>query len=89
MVGLAHPAAELIRPNQASILYLGGYDHLTQSTIVAIVLKSLFEQRAGMTGAIPPFLAVVEEAHNFIHGPPVGWCPFNSEYDCSLIVPSR
>lgn len=58
--------AEFIRPGQASILYLGGYDHLTQSTIAAIVLKELFDHRASMSGAIAPFLAVVEEAHNFI-----------------------
>jgi DNA helicase HerA-like ATPase len=57
---------QLIRPKRASILYLGGYDHLTQSTIVAIVLKELFQHRASMSNAIPPFLAVVEEAHNFI-----------------------
>lgn len=59
-----------IMPNQASILYLGGYDHLTQSTIVAIVLKQLFEHRASMSNVIPPFFSVVEEAHNFIpsHG---------------------
>jgi DNA helicase HerA-like ATPase len=62
--------ADFVRPNQASILYLGGYDHLTQSTIAAIVLKELFDHRASMSNAISPFLAVVEEAHNFIpsHG---------------------
>jgi uncharacterized protein len=62
---LTNPS-QLVKPNQASILYLGGYDHLTQSTIVAIVLKELFQHRASMSGVIPPFLAVVEEAHNFI-----------------------
>jgi DNA helicase HerA-like ATPase len=63
------PATEperFVRPGQASILYLGGYDHLTQSTIVAVVLKHLFEQRASMSNRIPPFLSVIEEAHNFI-----------------------
>ncbi len=62
--------ADFVRPGQASILYLGGYDHLTQSTIAAIVLKELFDHRASMSNAIPPFLAIVEEAHNFIpsHG---------------------
>lgn len=62
--------SELVRPGQASVLYLGGYDHLTQSTIAAIVLKELFDHRAAMSNAIPPFLAVIEEAHNFIpsHG---------------------
>lgn len=62
--------ADFVRPNQASVLYLGGYDHLTQSTIAAIVLKELFNHRASMSDEIPPFLAVIEEAHNFIpsHG---------------------
>lgn len=58
--------AEFVRSNQASILYLGGYDHLTQSTLASIVLKELFDHRASMSNAIPPFLAVIEEAHNFI-----------------------
>lgn len=57
---------KFVRTGQASILYLGGYDHLTQSTIVSLVLQSLFEQRASMSNVIPPFLTVVEEAHNFI-----------------------
>ena len=55
-----------VKPGQASIVYLGGYDHLTQSTIVSVILKELFEHRASMENQIPPFLAVVEEAHNFI-----------------------
>lgn len=55
-----------IRPGQVSILYLGGYDHLTQSTIVSLVLRNLYEVRASMKNQIPPFLSVVEEAHNFI-----------------------
>jgi DNA helicase HerA-like ATPase len=62
---LTNPAG-FIRPGQVSILYLGGYDHLTQSTIVSVVLKHLFEHRASMSNRIPPFFAVVEEAHNFI-----------------------
>lgn len=62
---LTDPAG-FIRPGQASIVYLGGYDHLTQSTMVAIILKHLFEHRASMSNRIPPFLAVLEEAHNFI-----------------------
>jgi DNA helicase HerA-like ATPase len=57
---------ELVRPGQASIIYLGGYDHITQSTVVALVLKVLFERRASMSNEIPPLLAVIEEAHNFI-----------------------
>ncbi|MFW6122258.1 MAG: ATP-binding protein, partial [Petrotogales bacterium] len=57
---------KFIAPGQVSILYLGGYDHITQSSIVALVLKHLFEERASMNNRIPPFLTVVEEAHNFI-----------------------
>jgi uncharacterized protein len=57
---------KFVTPGQASIIYLGGYDHLTQSTIVALVLGQLFEERASMRHDIPPFLTVVEEAHNFI-----------------------
>jgi uncharacterized protein len=59
-------AHRYVSPGQATIVYLGGYDHLTQSTIVALILKHLFERRASMTNEIPPFLTVVEEAHNFI-----------------------
>lgn len=55
-----------VKPGQASIIYLGGYDHLTQSTVVAMVLKHLFEVRASLTDQIPSLLAVIEEAHNFI-----------------------
>ncbi|ERM19947.1 ATP-binding protein [Brevibacillus laterosporus] len=56
----------IIAPNQISILYLGGYDHITQSTIVSILLDAMFNHRATMTNRIPPFYTVVEEAHNFI-----------------------
>jgi uncharacterized protein len=59
-------AHRYVSPGQATIVYLGGYDHLTQSSIVALILKHLFETRASMSNAIPPFLTVVEEAHNFI-----------------------
>ena len=57
---------KFVRPNQASIVYLGGYDNLTQSTVVALVLKNLFEHRASLANRIPPLLSVIEEAHNFI-----------------------
>lgn len=57
---------EIIRPNQVSILYLGGYDHITQCSIAAITLETLFERRADLSGRIPPFLSVLEEAHTFI-----------------------
>lgn len=57
---------DIVRPGQVSILYLGGYDHVTQCSIAAITLETLFEFRANLTGRIAPFLAVVEEAHTFI-----------------------
>ena len=60
-----HPEA-IIRPGQVSILYLGGYDHITQCSIAAITLERLFDLRANLGGEIPPFLAVIEEAHTFI-----------------------
>lgn len=57
---------DIIRPGQVSILYLGGYDHITQCSIAAITLETLFEFRANLTGRIAPFMTVVEEAHTFI-----------------------
>ncbi|HVU56079.1 MAG TPA: ATP-binding protein [Puia sp.] len=57
---------KIIRPGQVSILYLGGYDHITQCSIAAITLEVLFEFRTSLSGMIPPFLTVVEEAHTFI-----------------------
>ena len=59
-------ADEIVRPGQVSIFYLAGYDHLNQSAIVSIVLEALFAKRATLSDRIPPFQAVVEEAHNFI-----------------------
>jgi hypothetical protein len=56
----------IIRPGQVSIFYLAGYDHLNQSAIVSIVLEALFAHRLTLSNRIPPFQAVVEEAHNFI-----------------------
>jgi DNA helicase HerA-like ATPase len=60
-----HPF-EIVKPGQVSIFYLAGYDHLTQSAIVSIVLEALFAHRATLSERIPPFVTVVEEAHNFI-----------------------
>jgi DNA helicase HerA-like ATPase len=56
----------IIKPDHVSILYLSGYDHLTQSTIVSIVMESLFRHRSELSNRVAPFLAVIEEAHNFI-----------------------
>ena len=57
---------KIIRPGQTSILYLGGYDHVTQCSIAAITLETLFEYRASLDNRIPPFFSVIEEAHTFI-----------------------
>jgi hypothetical protein len=57
---------EIVHPGTVSIFYLAGYDHLNQSAIVSIVLEALFAHRSTLSGIIPPFQAVVEEAHNFI-----------------------
>jgi hypothetical protein len=57
---------QIIRPGQVSILYLGGYDQLTQCSIAAITMETLFEFRSNLSGRIAPFLTVIEEAHTFI-----------------------
>ncbi len=56
----------IVAPRTVSILYLGGYDHLTQTTIASILLEALYEHRANLSNRIPPFLALIEEAHTFI-----------------------
>lgn len=58
----------IIRPGQVSILYLGGFDHLTQSAIASLVLENLFAHRANLSDKIAPFMTVIEEAHNFVPG---------------------
>jgi DNA helicase HerA-like ATPase len=57
---------QIIRPGQTSVLYLGGYDQLTQCSIAAITLETLFEFRASLSERIAPFFSVIEEAHTFI-----------------------
>ena len=58
---------KFIRQNQISILYLGGYERVVQSTIVSIILEDLFDDRSSMQkGRVPAFSAVIEEAHNFV-----------------------
>lgn len=57
---------KIVAKGQISIFYLAGFDHLSQSSIVAMVLEQLFNHRAELSDAIPPFQAVIEEAHNFI-----------------------
>ena len=66
---LPNPFSEpenIIRPNQVSILYLGGYDRITQCSLAAITLETLFQHRADLSERIAPFMTVVEEAHTFI-----------------------
>ena len=58
---------KIINQNQISILYLGGYERVVQSTIVSIVLENLFDNRSSMKqGRVNAFSAIVEEAHNFV-----------------------
>jgi DNA helicase HerA-like ATPase len=57
---------KIVRPGTVSIFYLAGYDHLNQSAIVSIVLEALFGHRSTLSGLIPPFQTIIEEAHNFI-----------------------
>jgi hypothetical protein len=59
-------AEDIVRKNRVSIFYLAGYDHLTQSTIVSMVLDAMYSHRASLTNRIPPFQTVIEEAHNLI-----------------------
>ena len=57
----------LIQQNQITILYLGGYERVVQSTMVSIILEDLFNDRSSMKdGRVPAFSAIVEEAHNFV-----------------------
>jgi uncharacterized protein len=66
---LPDPATEpekIISKGQLSILYLKGYETLPASAIVSILLENLFKHRQEVEEEIPPFLTIVEEAHNFI-----------------------
>lgn len=57
------PLNEIIKPGKCSIINLKGYNPELQEIIVYKLLKDLFEERK--KGYIPPFFAVIEEAHNF------------------------
>ena len=57
---------KIIQKSQVSILYLKGYESLPSSTIVSILLESLFNHRSAGNRTIPPFFTVLEEAQNFI-----------------------
>jgi hypothetical protein len=57
---------KIIQKSQVSILYLKGYESLPSSTIVSILLDTLFNHRSVGGKIIPPFFTVLEEAQNFI-----------------------
>jgi DNA helicase HerA-like ATPase len=57
------PLNEIIKPGKCSIINLKGYNPELQEIIVYKLLKDLFEKRK--KGYVPPFFAVIEEAHNF------------------------
>jgi uncharacterized protein len=57
---------KIIAKGQLSILYLKGYENLPASAIVSILLENLFKHRQEVEEEIPPFLTIIEEAHNFI-----------------------
>ena len=55
---------ELIQPGKASIINLKGIPPDMQEVIVYKLMKDLFDARK--KGNVPPFFAVIEEAHNYI-----------------------
>ncbi|MBW3015214.1 ATP-binding protein [Candidatus Woesearchaeota archaeon] len=55
---------ELIVPGRCSIINVKGIEPEVQQIIVYKLMKDLFEARK--KGKIPPFFAVIEEAHNFL-----------------------
>ena len=57
---------DYVKPGQLTIFYLGGYDDLAISSTAARILSHLFQQRSTLQNTIPPFFAVIEEAHNLI-----------------------
>lgn len=57
------PLTEVIKYKRTSIITLKGVEPYIQETFVAGLLKELFEARK--KEEIPPFLLVLEEAHNF------------------------
>ncbi|MDA3856564.1 MAG: ATP-binding protein [Candidatus Woesearchaeota archaeon] len=57
------PLNEIVKHKRASIISLKGVEPYVQETFVSGLIKSLFEARK--KEEIPPFLLVLEEAHNF------------------------
>jgi len=69
MPNLITDPEDVVRSNQISIFYLGGFSRLLQSMIVSIVLETLFKNRASLDDdRIGPFASIIEEAHNFVPG---------------------
>lgn len=58
------PLTELVQYNKASIISLKGVEPFVRDILVNGLLNQLFEARK--RNLIPPFLLVLEEAHNFI-----------------------
>ena len=57
------PPAELVKKGKCSLLNMKGVPPDVQDVVVARLTKELFDDRKA--GKIPPFLMVVEEAHNY------------------------
>jgi len=57
------PPAELVKKGKCSLLNMKGVPPDVQDVVVARLTKELFDARKA--GKIPPFLMVVEEAHNY------------------------
>lgn len=57
---------QIVSRGQLSVLYLGGYNHILQTTIASMLMEELFAHRANLSGRIPPFSTLIEEAHTFV-----------------------
>ena len=57
------PTTEFVKKGKCSIISMKGTPPDIQDVVVARITKELFEDRKG--GKIPPFLLIVEEAHNY------------------------
>lgn len=57
------PTTEFVKKSKCSIISMKGTPPDIQDVVVARITKELFEDRKA--GKIPPFLLIVEEAHNY------------------------
>ena len=57
------PTSEFVKKGKCSIISMKGTPPDIQDVVVARITKELFEDRKA--GKIPPFLLIVEEAHNY------------------------